>query len=196
MILEGIVTSLNTAGSLNIAPMGPVVETDNNKTLLLRPFQSSTTFQNLSQQRCGVFHVVDNVLLVARAAINVWESSPETFAASQIKGDVLKDSCRWLEFEVDQIDTSHQRSEMIVRVVHTERLRDFFGLNRAKHLVLEAIILATRVHLLSQEEIETALKMYRTPIEKTAGENEQLAFSLIESYLQAYWSKRENGVET
>jgi len=37
--------------------------------LRLRPFQTSTTFHNLKRQRAGVFHVVDDVLLLARAAI-------------------------------------------------------------------------------------------------------------------------------
>lgn len=187
MILEGIVTSLDNAGSLNIAPMGPVVSTENETTLLLRPYQSSTTFQNLSQQRCGVFHVVDNVLLMACAVTKQWEMKPDIFQAKKIKGQVLAEACRWSEFEIESIDISSERSEMIARIVHTERLHDFFGFNRAKHLILEVIILATRVHLLSQNEIEQALEMYRIPIKKTAGASEQKAFDLIESYLQQHW---------
>ena len=208
MILEGIVTSLNDEGQLNIAPMGPIVSAqfgsvwlesvrldstridtaEEDKTLLLRPFQSSTTFQNLSRQRCGVFHVVDNVLLMARAVTKQWDDVPTTFKAKNIEGRILQEACRWFEFEVESIDTSSNRSEMIARVVYSERLRDFFGFNRAKHLVLETIILATRVHLISRAEIEQSLEMYRVPIEKTAGNDERTAFALIESFLQQQWA--------
>ncbi len=69
MILEGIVTSQNSAGALNIAPMGPIVD-ESLTWLHLRPFQTSTTFRNLKETGCGVFHVVDDVLLIAQAALN------------------------------------------------------------------------------------------------------------------------------
>ena len=69
MIAEGIVTSQNRDGLLNIAPMGPIVD-ESLTWLRLRPFQTSTTFRNLQETRCGVFHVVDDVLLIAQSAIN------------------------------------------------------------------------------------------------------------------------------
>ena len=57
MILEGIVTSLDERGELNIAPMGPLVD-ESMVTLRLRPFKTSQTYQNLKVRPCGVFHVV------------------------------------------------------------------------------------------------------------------------------------------
>ena len=38
--------------------------------------------------------------------------------------------------------------------------------------------------------LEEALEQYRVPIEKTAGENERLAFDLLESYLKKQWSRQ------
>jgi hypothetical protein len=69
MILEGIVTTLNGDRSVNVAPMGPIVD-ETMQTLLLRPFQTSTTYRNLKRTGCGVLHVTDDVLLLAQAAIN------------------------------------------------------------------------------------------------------------------------------
>ncbi|MBI3465169.1 MAG: DUF447 family protein, partial [Planctomycetes bacterium] len=76
LILEGIVTSQNGAGLVNIAPMGPRVE-DPLQRFVLRPYQSSTTYRNLKQHGEGVLHVTDDVWLLARAAIGSVEPVPE-----------------------------------------------------------------------------------------------------------------------
>src|SRR5258708_4859695 len=57
MILEGIVTSLDRHDELNVAPMGPIVD-ETLTALVLRPFRTSRTYQNLTSRPCGVFHVV------------------------------------------------------------------------------------------------------------------------------------------
>ena len=72
MILEGILTTLSPEGLLNIAPMGPEIGPDPSmKTFELRPYRSSTTYQNLKARGEGVFHVTDDVLLLAQTAIGV-----------------------------------------------------------------------------------------------------------------------------
>ena len=68
MIVEGIVTTLNEDGSPNISPMGPVVDEALTR-FRLRPFQTSTTFKNLKRTGEAVFHVVDDVELLAKAAV-------------------------------------------------------------------------------------------------------------------------------
>lgn len=187
MILEGIVTSLNAAGELNVAPMGPIVD-ESLSWLHLRPFQTSQTFRNLQQRPHGVFHVVDDVLLLAKAAIGKLGEIPETFAAEKILGRVLASACRWYEFEVESLDTTHDRTDIRAQVVHVGRLRDFFGFNRAKHAVLEAAILATRMHLLTWGEIQKQLDDLRRPVEKTAGPNELVAFNLIYDHVADYFA--------
>ncbi|MCA9018335.1 MAG: DUF447 family protein, partial [Planctomycetaceae bacterium] len=122
MILEGIVTSRNQQGELNIAPMGPVVNPEMTQ-FVLRPFQTSRTFSNLKETRCGVLHVVDDVLLLAKAAIGQLEEIPETFPAEKIDGDVLQSACRWYEFEIESIDETHDRTVMQATVVHQGRIR-------------------------------------------------------------------------
>lgn len=185
MIVEGIVTSLNAAGELNVAPMGPIVD-EAITTLLLRPFQTSRTYRNLKEHPVGVFHIVDDVLLLAQAAIGRVEHLPPTFPAEKITGQVLRDACRWYEFEIEELDDSSERTRIRTRVVHTGRLRDFFGFNRAKHAVIEAAILATRLHLLPTEQVRQQWEWLRSPVEKTAGPRELAAFQLLDEFVQSH----------
>src|SRR5579872_1376291 len=128
MILEGIVTSLGQQDEINIAPMGPIVD-EGLTTLVLRPFRTSRTFQNLKTRPYGVFHVVDDVMLLVQAAIGELPSDCEHFAAERITGRVLSAACRWYEFEIESCDDSQARAELQARIVHRGRLRDFLGFN-------------------------------------------------------------------
>ena len=178
MIVEGLVTSLDRDGRLNVAPMGPIVSGDF-EALVLRPFQPSTTFDNLNATRCGVFHVVDRVEVIAAAAIGQLVVQPDHEPARAIVGHVLLDCCRWFEFTVDSVDASAARSVMPATIVHRGERRPFLGFNRARHAVLEAAILATRVHLLSQAVIDATLEMLAAPIHKTGEAEELAAFELL-----------------
>src|SRR5271165_4070014 len=135
MILEGIVTTVSAAGAVNIAPMGPTVD-DAMRRFLLRPFPTSQTCQNLKAHGEGVLHVTDDVLLLARAALGPVEPAPPLFPATQVRGWVLQDACRYYEFRVLSLDDRTERVSIEVEVLHSDRLRDFFGFNRAKHAVI------------------------------------------------------------
>ena len=188
MILEGIVTSQNQQDEFNIAPMGPVVNSEMTQ-IVLRPFQTSRTFSNLKETRCGVLHVVDDVLLLAKAAISQLNEIPETFPARKIDGKVLQSACRWYEFEIESIDETQARTVMQATVVYQGRIRDYFGLNRAKHAVLEAAILATRTHLIEQSELESQYQALAEIVKKTAGPQEETAFSILEEYVSKAYAE-------
>lgn len=182
LIAEGIVTTVNPNGSANISPMGPRV--DRNLThLVLRPFQSSSTYQNLKRTGEGVFHITDDVLLIAKAAIGRLLPEPPFQPASQIRGFVLADACRWIAFRVSHLDDSQERTTIACSVVESGNLRPFFGFNRAKHAVLEAAILATRIGILPAEQIISELARLAIPVEKTAGKQEREAFALLRDYV-------------
>ena len=65
LILEGLVTTLDDSGGVNVSPMGPIVDPQMQR-LLLRPFPTSTTYGNLRRHGEGVFHVTDDVEMLAR----------------------------------------------------------------------------------------------------------------------------------
>jgi len=183
MILEGIVTTMNADGTVNISPMGPIVDAAISR-LELRPFQTSTTFQNLRRTRQGVFHVTDDVELLARAAVSRLETPPRMIRSVRVDGWILADACRWHAFEVRELDESTERARLVAEVVDAGRARDFFGFNRAKHAVVEAAILATRVHFLPQEEILADLGRLNVLVEKTGGAQERRAFDFLEGYVR------------
>lgn len=190
MILEGIVTTRNVDGSMNVAPMGPIVD-ETMTRLTLRPFQTSTTYINLKRTGCGVLHVTDDVLMIAQAAIGGPEPPPPMQPALVIDGEVIDDACRWYEFRVTSLDDAAERTHIEAEVVHVGRIRDFFGFNRAKHAVLEAAILATRLHLLPLEDVRRQLASLRIPVDKTAGPAELEAFALIERHVEDVTSRRD-----
>ena len=183
MILEGIVTTVGLGDAVNIAPMGPRV--DHALTRLeLRPFRTSRTYANLLELGEGVFHVTDDVLLVAKAAVGIPEPSPRLSRATAVRGYVLDDCCRYYEFRVVSCDDSAERARFEAEVIHTARLRDFFGFNRAKHAVIEAAILATRTALLSASEIAGEFRRLAPVVQKTGGEQERQAFAFLADYIQ------------
>ncbi|MBM4072900.1 MAG: DUF447 family protein [Planctomycetes bacterium] len=182
MILEGIVTSISAAGAVNIAPMGPIVDAAM-RHIVLRPFASADTFRNLRDHPEGVLHVSDDVLLLARAAVGKVEPAPPMFAAERVKGWVLADACRYHEFRVVSIDDREERVRIDADVVHSGRLRDFFGFNRAKHAVVEAAILATRTALLPADEIAADFRKLKVIVMKTGGAVEHEAFAFLEDYV-------------
>lgn len=187
MIAEGLVTSVDAEGRINLAPMGPIVFGDF-ESLLLRPFQPSATFSNLSQTRHGVFHVVDQVDVIVRIVLGTLTTLPEMEPAHVVPGHVLKDCCRWFEFQVESVDATEARSQMAARIVHRGERRPFFGFNRARHALLEAAIIATRTHLMEWPDISSAFQFLEPAVKKTGGQTELDLFQLLYNFVQ----KRKN----
>lgn len=178
VILEGILTTLNADGSLNVSPMGPRVDEELNE-MLLRPFQTSTTYRNLKRTGQGVFHVTDDVELLAQAALGAPDPLPSSEPAMAVEGRILTGACRWYALKVRSLDDREERTNIVCEVVDRGRLRDFFGFNRAKHAVVEAAILATRKHLIAPEVLHAEFERLRAPVEKTGGPAELRAFEFL-----------------
>ena len=184
LILEGIVVTQDEAGAANIAPMGPRVDRGLTR-LVLRPFQTAQTYRNLKTSRCGVFHVTDDVELLARAAVGQLDPSPALVPVESFPCPRLADACRWLAFRVLQLDDQAERTTIHCEVVASGIIREFFGFNRAKHAVLEAAILATRIGIVPDDELRAEMIRLATPIAKTAGQQERRAFEFLRQYLES-----------
>ncbi|HEY1783920.1 MAG TPA: DUF447 domain-containing protein [Pirellulales bacterium] len=178
-ILEGIVTTINADGSVNVSPMGPEVDVDM-QHLVLKPFRTSTTYANLKRTGQGVFHVTDDVELLAQAAVGTPDPLPRMTRSEAVDGWILADACRWYAFRTSAIDDAQERTRIETEVVAHGRLRDFFGFHRARHAVLEAAILATRTGLLPADEIFAQLERLRPLVEKTGGASEKRAWAFLE----------------
>jgi hypothetical protein len=190
VILEGIVTTLSPEGELNVAPMGPRLMApytlEVGSLFELKPFASSRTAFNLRHHPEGVLHVTDDVLLLARAAIGT--VVPPSEPASLVRGQRLPDACRAYEFVLVAGDFAQERLSLRAEVRAVHRQRDFFGLNRAKHAVVEAAILATRTHLLPANVVLPDFDRLAILIEKTGGEAEHEAFALLRQHVEAAYT--------
>src|SRR5262245_22761451 len=94
LILEGIVVTLDAAGHPNVAPMGPRVNRDISQ-LTLRPYQTAQTYRNLKATGKGVFHVTDDVELLAHAATGQVPSPLLLVPVAGFECPRLADACRW-----------------------------------------------------------------------------------------------------
>ncbi len=189
MILEGLVTTCDSAGRMHLAAMGPEaaeaeVAAGRLERLVLKPFATSQTAVNLARLGAGVFHATDDALLIARVVTGAAGPAPACQAATAVPGWVLADMCRAYEFEVTAADRSGERQRLEARVVATHEGRPFVGLNRARHAVVEGAILVTRVQLLGAEEVRRRLADLRVLVEKTGGGREHEAFGLLEASLE------------
>lgn len=181
MILEGLVSTVNADGTPNVSPMGPLVD-EQIQQLVLRPYRTSTTYANLKRFGEGVLHVTDDVDMIARAAVGQLEL-PKLQKAREVRGFVVATACRWYEFRVTSIDDRAERTTIACQVVGKGRIRDFFGFNRAKHAVLEAAILATRIQFLPAEEVEDEFRRLSVWVDKTAGVQERKAFDFLRDFV-------------
>jgi len=188
VILEGIVTTLCEYGRPNVAPMGPLVD-EGITQFVLRPYKSSKTYANLQRTGQGVLHVTDDVELLARAAVDRLDPLPKLAKAKMVDGVVIADACRWYEFKVTSIDERSERTTIACDVVAKGRIRDFFGFCRAKHAVVEAAILATRLDFLPPDQIREEFQRLAVLVEKTAGDQERTAFKLLDNYVNERLSR-------
>lgn len=201
MIVEGILTTAGDDGTTNVAAMGIRIETRHVGLeggligFLLRPFPGSRTFANLQGRPEGVFHLTDDVLLLARSALGA-EERPQLTPAETVACMSLADCVRSHEFRVENADWSGSRAELDCRVTHTRRHRDWIGWNRAQHAVLELTISATRVSLIDRTVIEAQIESLEPLVDKTAGVVERAAWEFVIDRLNDAWSRtgREEAV--
>jgi hypothetical protein len=177
-ILETVVTTLNPDGTVNCGAMG--VEW-NAERIVIKPFRGTRTLRNLRATRAAVVNLTDDVLLFSQAALG--DPRPPTHAAVHVEGAVLDDACSWREVRVEEIDERGQRARVSTVVVGGGVGREFLGLNRARHAVLEASILASRAHMLPAEEIREELPRLQVLVDKTGGTREREAMAYVTRHL-------------
>ena len=184
MILEGLVTTTDGAGAMHVAAMGPLVDDSDVAAgrvgrLVLRPFASSQTAAHLAVRPAGVFHVTDDVLLMARVVTGAVPTPPAARAAEAVGGWILEGACRAWEFVIESADRGGERQRLEARVVREHAGRPFLGFNRAAHAVVEGCILVTRLHLSGPGEVADRLAELAPLVEKTGGPREREAFDLV-----------------
>jgi hypothetical protein len=173
-VIETVVTTINPDGSVNCAAMG--VEWGEQR-IVIKPYRGTRTLRNLGATGAAVVNVTDDILLFSQAALG--DPHPPTHPAASVEGAVLDDACSWREVRVEAIDESARRARVDTVVVDGGTGREFLGLNRARHAVLEASILASRARMLPAEEIAAELRRLQVLVDKTAGPRERDAMAYV-----------------
>lgn len=179
MIIETVVSTINCEKVPNFAPMGITCSA---QTVVIRPFVSSKTYQNLKCTGEAVVNITDNVLIIAKTVIGDKDLRyrPDSLTSCHL----LEDACRFISCVVEKSEEQNERAVFSCRILGRSRQRDFSGFNRAKHAVIEASILATRLHLCSRELIDRKFDEYRLLVQKTGSAQEEEALALIENYIK------------
>jgi len=175
-----VVTTINPDGSVNCGAMG--VEWGEQR-IVIKPYRGTRTLRNLRATGAAVVNLTDDVLLFSQAALG--DPHPPTRPAARIEGAVLDDACSWREVRVEAIDDSSARARVSTVVVGGGAGREFLGLNRARHAVLEASILASRARWLSPGDIHAELLRLHVLVEKTAGPREREAMEYVTRHVHA-----------
>ncbi len=191
MIIEGVVTSRTAEGRCHAAAMGPVLQDDAPGSFLLRPFRATQTLVNLTEHREGVFHIVDDVLVIAELVTGGQLPKEELVPASAIEGWIWPRACQAWEFRVERIAEGDElRASLSCQVVREHTLKPFRGFNRAAHALLELAIAVTRLHLLPSDEVHRHLEWAETLTAKTGGQRERRALELLRSAINQWSTSR------
>jgi hypothetical protein len=88
------------------------------------------------------------------------------------------------------LDDRAERTTIVIESVAEGDLAPLFGLNRAKHAVVEAAILATRLDFLPTADVLAEYRRLAVPVDKTGGPDERLAFGLLVDHARGFASRR------
>jgi len=173
-IRESIITTLHDDGSAHIAPMG-VHETE--RGLMLAPFKPSATLNNLMREGTATINYPDDVRIFAGCLTG--RRDWPTVATDVITGIRLHDCLAHTEIKVHTHEDHEQRPEFYCDVVHEQMHNAYHGYNRAQFAVIELAILASRLHMLTAEKINSEIEYLRIGLDKTAGVRELEAWGWL-----------------
>jgi hypothetical protein len=182
MIRECIVTTINAEGAVHMAPLGLIAEGEG---WIIAPFRPSTTLDNLQAVPCAVANYTDD----ARVFAGCLTGRKDWATAGAGDGFVvprLAVALAHAELEVTRLTLDDQRPRFHCRVVNEVIHAPFRGMNRAKAAVVEAAILASRLHMLPQEKIDAELAYLQIAIDKTAGPEEREAWGWLMEKIAAH----------
>ncbi|HVE07754.1 MAG TPA: DUF447 domain-containing protein [Paraburkholderia sp.] len=189
MIHETIVTTAARDGTAHIAPMGVRFEPG---LAILAPFRPSTTLDNILATGCAVINFTTDVRVFAGCVTGTQRAWP-TVAASRVASVRLAQPLAHTELSLADVLEDAQRPTLRMRCVHTETHAPFGGFNRAQAAVVEGAILVSRLFMLPADKIDREIAYLQIAIDKTAGPDEQTAWSWIIAAIERYRAAQKSG---
>jgi len=181
MIREAIVTTVNAAAAVHIAPLGLIAD---GEEWIIAPFRPSTTLDNLRAVPFAVANYTDDVRVFAGCLTG--RTDWPTMASDLVPVPRLAGVLAHAELAVVRVTEDEQRPRFHCRVVRLVQHAPFRGFNRAQAAVIEAAILTSRLHMLPPEKIESELAYLEIAISKTAGPAELEAWDWLMEKMREY----------
>ena len=183
MIRETIVTTVDAEGRVHIAPLGIIAE---GERWILAPFRPSKTLDNLRAVPFAVANHTDDVRIYAGCLTGRRDWA--TVACEETPAPRLKDCLAHISLRVVDVGEDEMRPRFHCEVVRSVAHAPFAGFNRAQAAVIEAAILASRLHLLPRDKIEREIAALEIVVGKTAGPNEQTAWNWLRGKFDAHFA--------
>ena len=181
MIRETIVTTADRAGAVHIAPLGLIADGEH---WIVAPFRPSRTLDNLREVPFAVASHVDDVRIFAGLLTGRrdWPLAPTSCPVPRLEAAIA----HW-ELTVEGVREDEQRPRFRTRLAAAVAHAPASGFNRAKAAIIELAILSTRLSMLPREKVSREVAYLSTAIEKTAGPDEEEAWSWLVEKLRAFY---------
>jgi len=164
-----------------VSPLGFVRDAGE---IVLRPFVSSRTLDNLIQVRHAVMNLVDDVSIIAGCL-----TGRRDWPVLRVKGPYgwrLRYCLTHLEMKVTEYRDDPERPSFRCAIVREESHGTFSGFNRAQAAVLEGSILVSRLDWLAPEKVAAEMAYLQIAIRKTAGNRELMAWQWLVEAIQKH----------
>jgi hypothetical protein len=184
MIREAIVSTVDSAGTVHLAPFGLLQEGGG---WIIAPFRPSTTLDNLQNRPFAIANYTDDVRIFAGCLTGRrdWPLTPvDDFPVPRL-ANILSHA----ELTVTTIAESAERPRFHCEVRRLVQHAPFEGFNRAKAAVVELAILVSRLHILPREKVEAEIAYFRIAIDKTAGPEEREAWGWLMEKIDDVYSE-------
>jgi uncharacterized protein len=191
LIRETIMTTADAKGRPHIAPIGIIADGDG---WIIAPFRPSATLDNLRAVPFAVANYTDDVRVFAGCLTG--RSDWPTTSSSRVPVPRLATALAHAELEVAHVTEDAHRPRFRCEVVHRASHAPFEGFSRAKAAVVEAAILASRLHLLPREKVESEIAYLEIAVAKTAGPAELEAWDWLMEKFRAHYGDARNAAAT
>jgi uncharacterized protein len=185
LIYECVVTTVNAAGQMHVAPMGVRYLPDGK--VLLMPFRPSTTLDNI----LATGHAALNILTDTRVFAGCVTGRREwpVLPMLRVPGGRLACALRHLELQLLSVSDDAQRPVLTLATLRDETHAPFPGLNRAQAAVVEGAVLVSRLHMLPPAKVDAEMAYLQIAIDKTASAAEHEAWGWLQQAIAAQRSR-------
>jgi hypothetical protein len=182
MIRETIITTIDGEGRVHIAPLGIIAC---GAQWILACFRPSQTLDNLRVVPFAVANHTDDVRVFAGCLTG--RRDWPTVDCEGWPVPRLQSCLSHVSLRVVGVDEDETRPRFSCEVVGSVLHAPFAGFNRAQGAVIEAAILASRLHMLPRERIEREIAALEIAVGKTAGPEEQTAWGWLRERIDSHF---------